>query len=230
MPHTWIRALDAYCYPVDLTSYERAHEFPGFFEMVILGDRDTTMAFENRYQEAAPHNVAAFFEVVYWKLYSQPAWCQAGTSRIVRSVQWRGVTATQLWKVVQRFAEEQTLENLRRIRHLLGIKAPVLAVALTLPALARPKAMPMVDKQVAKWVNSNAMHHSANRTGKLTSFRMNYTSLREDGFPSYLNWVAWCREAANVLTKLTEQEWRARDVEMAVFTAQRRSMTLNVLP
>ena len=59
---------------------------------------------------------------------------------------------------------------------------------------------------------------------------MHHPSLQDDDFPNYLNWVNWCQEVAQVLTELTSKQWRARDVEMAVFTAQRNGMTLNVLP
>jgi len=59
---------------------------------------------------------------------------------------------------------------------------------------------------------------------------MNYTSLRDNDFTNYLHWIAWCRECAQELTDITETRWRARDVEMAVFTAQRDRTFLNVLP
>ena len=49
---------------------------------------------------------------------------------------------------------------------------------------------------------------------------MNSTSLRDNDSQNYLNWIAWCREVAHVLSEKTENEWRTRDVEMAVFTAQ----------
>jgi len=230
MPDSWTRALGAYSYPVNLRDYDRAQEFPGFFHMMIAGDRNSTIAFENHYRETAPHCIAAVFEVVYWKLYSQGARCQRSTNRIVDFVQEHGTTSEQLWDATQRFAESQTINNLKRIRSLLGITTNVLAVALTLPALANPETIPMIDSQVANWVNGNALNHNIARKSKLSPFRMNYTSLRDNDFPNYSNWIAWCREVAQVLAKLTNEDWRARDVEMAVFTAQRSGIELNVLP
>lgn len=230
MSNSWIRALDAYSYPVNLRDYERTHEFPMFFDMIIVGDRNSTIAFENHYQETAPHNIAAFFEVVYWKLYSQKSRRHGGTTRIVNFVQKHGIMPEQLWDAVQQFVESQNIINLERIRGLIGITTEVLAVPLTLPALASPKTIPMIDNQVAKWVNRNSANHNTNRNNKLTSFEMKYTSLRQNDFSNYLNWVAWCQEVAQMLTELTREEWRARDVEMAVFTAQRNGMVLNVLP
>lgn len=230
MSDSWTRALDAYSYPVNLRDHERAHEFPGFLNMIIVGDRNSTITFENHYQETAPTDIAAFFEVVFWKLYSQKRIRQNSTTRIVDFVQEHRITPRQLWEVVHQFVESQTRENLKRIRKLLGIKTDVLAIALTLPALASPKTIPMIDNQVARWVNHNAADHNINRINKLAPFKMSYTSLRDNDFSNYLDWVVWCQEVAHILMKLTGEEWRARDVEMAVFTAQRKGMVLNVLP
>jgi len=88
----------------------------------------------------------------------------------------------------------------------------------------------MIDNQVAKWVNSNRVNHSGNTKIRLTQFKLNYTSLRENDFNSYLNWIKWCGETSEMLTRLTNDNWRARDVEMAVFTAQRNNVLLNPLP
>jgi hypothetical protein len=100
---------------------------------------------------------------------------------------------------------------------------------LTFPALACPEQIPMIDKQVANWVNLNDSEHSINKSKKLTKFKLNYTSLRENDFDNYLNWIKWCRETSDVLTRLTKDKWRPRDVEMAVFTAQRNNVLLNPL-
>jgi hypothetical protein len=230
MSKSWINALKAYWYPVDLTTYEGTKNFPGFFNMRIAGDRESTIAFENHYRETAPTNIETFFEVVYWKLYSRPNRRRTITNRVVESVQRRGIAPDRLWDSVQQFVVAQDIVNLRGIRKLLGFKAPVLAVPLTFPALASPSRIPMIDNQVANWVNRNYDEHNANRSSKLTRFKMKHTSLEDDDFPSYLNWVAWCQEVAQVLKRLTELNWRARDVEMVVFTAERSDMGLNVLP
>jgi len=230
MPVTWIGALNNYAYPVNLRNYERAQEFPGFFEMAINGDRRSTIEFETHYTENAPRYMTAFFEVVFWKLYSQKGRRQTGTNRIVDYVRRNGITSKQLWNAVVQFVASQNITTLRDIRNLMGLKSDVLAVPLTFPSLSNPELIPMIDKQVAIWVNTNFVVHNRNRVNQLIPFAMNYTSLRENDFPAYLHWVAWCQESAKKLTDLTESRWRARDVEMAVFTAQRNESILNVLP
>lgn len=235
MPDTWVEVLNQYSYPVDLCLYDRNGEFPAFFELNIAGDRESTIMFENHFRQKAPNHVEAFFEVVFWKLYSQPHRRKKETDRRVDYVQKKNIRANQLWYAVQLFVEKQSKKNLQRIRERIGISTDVLALPLTFPALASPETLPMVDKQVAEWVNLNYVNHNINRVNNLTSFNMNYTSLRQNDFPNYKNWVAWCREVAQVLTGLTDFRWRARDVEMAVFTAQRKNnmgeiIELNPLP
>ncbi len=230
MPDSWTRALSMYCYPVNLRDYVRRHEFPGFFEILIPGDRESTIAFENHFRENAQSNIAAFFEVVFWKLYSQPGRRQRSTDRIVSNVLEDSIQPWKLWDAILQFVENQTIENLRRIREILGIVTDVLAIPLTFPALICPEKLPMIDTQVARWVNFNRIQQSTDTDNTLAEFRLNYTSLRENDFHSYLNWIAWCSETSGILTRLTNEKWRPRDVEMAVFTAQRNNVFLNPLP
>jgi len=230
MPDSWTRALNLYCYPVDLRVYHRHHEFPGFFEILIDGDRSSTIAFENHFREAAPNHIAAFFEVVFWKLFSLTLVRQGSTDRIVNHILNNGIQAKDLWGAVSEFVENQTIRNLQRIRKFLGLNkyAKVLAVPLTLPALAYPDKLPMVDTQVAKWVNKNFIEQNIHKNNKLTAFNF-IGVLKENDFNNYLNWVMWCRKTSELLTIQTSEKWRARDVEMAVFTAQRNNLVLTPL-
>jgi hypothetical protein len=229
MPQSWINALNTYNYPVSLQDYRRAGEFPEFFTMQIQGNRNSTIAFENHFRTCAPECIEAFFEVVFWKLYSQKNVCQRKTDNIVDYVTESNILSKHLWNAVQEFIGHHTLANLRQLRAFLGLRAKVIAVTLTFPALASPETMPMVDKQVAKWVNGNYQLHNAHRNNYLIPFVITGTVLTDSNFQSYLCWIAWCREIAAALSNRTDFRWRARDVEMAVFTAQRGHMQLNVL-
>lgn len=121
--------------------------------------------------------------------------------------------------------------KLQKLRCLLGIKTNVLAIPLTFVAFFNPEKYPMVDKNITEWVNQNFASHNKNRQAQLTPFVSleQFTSLRDVDFQSYLNWVRWCNETAQILTNGTDIKWRARDVEMAVFTAERNDMELNIL-
>jgi hypothetical protein len=228
MPDSWTRALKLFCYPVDLGGYQRRHEFAGFFEILIAGDRGSTIAFENHYREAAPNNIAAYFEVVFWKLFSLPLVRKGSTNIIVDYVLINNIQPKNLWDAVLIFIKNQNIDNLRSIRTMLGFTSPVLATTLTFPALVCTDKFPMVDMQVAKWVNEHFAQHNIHRNNNLTPFNFQGV-LRDNDFNNYLNWVTWCRETSELLTRLSREKWRARDVEMAVFTAQRNNLLLNPL-
>jgi hypothetical protein len=61
MSDSWINALNAYLYPVNLQLFKRKNEFPGFFERNIIGDRNSTIEFENYYRAMAPKNISPFW-------------------------------------------------------------------------------------------------------------------------------------------------------------------------
>jgi hypothetical protein len=230
VPQSWIKALSAYNYPVDLSAYKRAGEFPGFFTQEIAGDRGSTIEFEDYFRARSGRLVEPYFEVVFWKLYRMKHARDEGTQRIVDYITKYEVDAADLRSAVKRFVEQPSVPNLSIIRALLGIKTQALAVALTFPAFVDPVRFPMVDRQTAKWVRLNLRAHNDGRRNALTAFQSRDRGLRYDDFDSYLNWVAWCNETAYLLTHRTDVRWRARDVEMAVFAAARQGLSLNPLP
>ena len=229
MPRTWISALYKYSYPVTLSKFKGRGAFPGFFIRDIFGDRLSTIEFEDYFRANSDKQVEPYFEVVFWKLYSQPMVRQGTTSRIAEQVREEGVEAAELRCAVERFVEKPTKANLSVLRALLGIKTDVLALALTFPAFFDPRSFPMVDTKTAGWVKEHHSAFSLNRGNRLTPFALNYSSLHYNDFDNYLNWVHWCRETAQILTSKTNLQWRARDVEMAVFAAARQRLALNPL-
>jgi len=229
VPETWTKALSDYEYPVRLSDYNRADQFPDHFIHSIPGNRTSTIEFEDRFRADSGNRVEPYFEVVFWKLYSRANWRQKGTDGVVDHVLQAGVTAPDLRTAIDSFVEKPTEPNLSVLRALLGIKTQVLAVALTFPAFVDPVGYPMIDRQTARWITDNHAIHNRNRRNLLTPFQCGYTSLRYNDFPNYLKWVRWCREVADVLTDRTDMEWRARDIDMAVFTAAREGLSLNVL-
>lgn len=231
MTVSWIKALDAYSYPVDLQKYKNAKKFPGFFNGDIIGNRRSTMDFEKYFRKKAPTRIEPYLEVTYWKQYFRDPDNQ--TDIRWRQIMERGTTAAELWQVVQQFASEQTVENLQKIWIAFGYSSNVLATPLTFPVLASPETIPMIDMLVAKWVNKNLKQHNINRTCELTPFHISDSSPlkgTDHNFESYVYWVRWCREVSTVLTDLNSKPWRARDVEMAVYTAERSKGKLDLEP
>jgi hypothetical protein len=229
MPESWINALNKYSYPVRFSDYKRAGEFPGFFTLDVPGDRTSTTEFEDYFRAKSNECIEPYFEVVFWVLCGKSQRFERSVDRIVDHVLDRGIAPSQLRRAVDDFVETPTKRNLSAVRHLLGIKTQVLTVALTFPAFVDPQRYAMMDMKAARWVNDNYLVQSRNRSAVLTPFRLGNTSLRYNDFDDYLNWSHWCRDTAKILTDRTTMEWRARDVEMAVFTASREGLSLNPL-
>jgi hypothetical protein len=229
MPQSWTTARNGYNYPVRLSDYKRAGEFPGFSTREIPGDRASTIEFEDYFRANSDKHIEPYFEVVFWKMYSREGLRDQTTSRIVDHVLARGVQPSQLRQAVDRFMQASSKSTLDLLRAWLGIKMQVLPIALTFPAFVDPDRYPMIDTQTARWITANYRRHSHNTSSKLTPFELRSTSVRYEDFDNYLNWVEWYREMAETLFDRTGKEWRARDVEMAVFTAAREGLPVNAL-
>ncbi len=231
MPHTtWKTALDAYCYPVNLTKFADAAEYPGWFEQNIKpGNRRQTMDFEDRFRKYGRDNLEAWGEVAFWKNYAMPK----ARKKITRKVLAGGVSeacAAKLWRVCNDYVDKFDLESFRAFRKLL-FKTSRVANAATFPAFVRPDKFPMVDMQITRWALKHGAKHrypggpALECVPDLSSDEV----LRESHWPFVESWIKWCRFTACKLEILTGDTWRARDVEMAVFTAQRSGLKLNPL-
>ena len=222
---TWTQALDAYRYRVDLSDFTRASEHPGWFELSIdPGDPFQTMGFETRFREQARHHLRAWGEVVFWKLYSIPPARDGVTQRVLGS----GVLPAELWSKCMDYVISPNIESFRAFRSMLfggGV-----ATAATFPAFIRPDQFPMVDTQITRWAHANSDAHGYSMVGgpnlECVPELQPGAVLDEDHWRFVESWIAWCRFTAWKLSRRTGCVWRARDVEMAVFSAQREGFPL----
>ena len=229
MPHKWKEALDAYRYPVNLTKFADAAEYPGWFDQNIHpGDRRQTMDFEDRFRKYGRDNLEAWGEVAFWKNYAMPP----ARNRITRKVLAGGVSrahAADLWRECNAYIDKSDLESFREFRksfrefRKLLFPASNVATAATFPAFVRPDKFPMVDKQITRWALEHGAEHRYPGGPALECVPdlSGGEVLGESHWPFVESWIRWCRFTACKLEKLTGETWRARDVEMAVFTAQR---------
>ncbi len=220
MAETWKRALDSYVYPVDLRQFAHAEEYPGWFQhRLALGNRDETMQFEQHFREHARSALAPWLEVVLWKMYSQGGRRDYRTQCIAEQLESSNVSAGELWEACRQYVNgpsRQTFDGFRRLFHF-GSEA--IAIVATFPAFMAPDRFPMVDSKVAQWTRRNAAaHNDADPRGpQLVPPQVGHLTMRH--WPFVESWTEWCRHTARKLAALTQAEWRARDVEMAVFSA-----------
>ena len=226
---TWTMALEQYRFPVDLTRFTGVQEHPGWFNLNIEpGDRLQTMRYEARFREQARHHLTAWGEVVFWKLYTIGIARNRTTQRVLDSK----VPPDTLWSACTDYIESGKLESFKALRSKL-FGAPVVATAATFSAFICPERFPMVDRQVTRWASDNGHLHRYSGVGgpdlECVPVLKTGVVLTESHWRFIESWIAWCRFTAQKLRTRTGFAWRARDVEMAVFTAQRSRLPLTPL-
>ena len=225
---TWKTALDEYRYPVDLTHFTGAWEDQNWFNVRIEpGDRIQTMEFEARFRDQARFHLKAWGEVVFWKLYTMGLVRNGTTQRVLDA----GVPSDELWSACTDYIENGSKESFRTFRSKL-FDSGVVATAATFPAFICPERFPMVDRQITRWASKKGDLHRYSGVGGpdlecVPALKQGV--LMESHWQFIQSWIAWCRFTARELSQRTGFAWRARDVEMAVFTAQKRELSLTPL-
>jgi len=235
----WHDALAGYRYPVDLRKFSDRSSFEGWFDQnLVAGDLSETTRFENRFRESAGSHLEPWYEVVFWKMYSQGNARDSQTKRTMKLFRDNNTSAQRLWERCSEFTQSESEGSFRQFQDLL-IKGDSIAVAFTFVAFSTPSRFPMVDTRTARYVASDPSRldfPSARNIDKTlnkfrTSRRSTYLTLSDWDFIS--GWVDWCRKMADRLSAHKKHIWRARDVEMAVFRAwgeprERRSIPKNI--
>jgi hypothetical protein len=225
MPASWEKALFEYRYPVILSMYANAHLHSDWFiHALSTGNQAETKEFERHFRNHASRGIEPWLEVVFWKLFSQPARRNSATQRIEEHLQRNFIEGKSLWKACNNYVESPSRRTFEAFQSLFGFATNVIAVAATFPAFVFPDTYPMIDTRIAKWVGTCMTEHNAadpkgpqlTRPPFLDSRR---TVLTMSDFDFMQDWIRWCGHTASKLKISTSINWRARDVEMAVFNA-----------
>jgi len=223
VPNTWEEALMQFRWPMNFADFKDAHWFPGWFSFDIsIGDRCQTMKFEAHFREHAQEDLEVWLEVVFWKLYAIRFAANRTTLAVAKHFYDNAISEDSLWLACEHYINEPSIATFDRFRRRFGFRQQVIAVAATFPAFIAPTSYPMVDTRIAKWVAK--FMHAHNKVDlscpQLTKPRFSGKGvLMMTDYPFMRDWTRWCIHTARKLTKLTPRNWRARDVEMAVFCA-----------
>jgi hypothetical protein len=221
----WLDALNAYNYAVDLSLFVERGSFPKWFTNYVDGARGATKAFEDRFRTLADHHLEVWYEGVFWKMFSQNGRRDQDTIDVVRNIESAGISADKLYDQCCAYIQQPTKRSLQSFVELLwGKGARTVAIACIFPPFIAPDRFPMVDTRVAKWVIACLeKHNAADPHGPqlvLPAYPSNHaTVLTLSDWPFIESWISWCRHTGHKLTSLTGLDWRARDVEMAIFRA-----------
>ncbi|MCW5829572.1 MAG: hypothetical protein KIT79_09680 [Deltaproteobacteria bacterium] len=239
MPKSWTNALHSYFYCADLYRYRNAHKYPKYFKSKSA-DRQSTAIFEDRFRSKCGSELEVWYEVTFWKMYSMKGRGQYQTDEAIQKILTAKNTAKCLTLLADDFISHWSDPiRLNALRAGLGMisKAKVMALPLTFVSFRDPYNFPMIDTVSARWINKHLLAHNRPGRPQLTKFatvkrtKSGYSVVRHPDMQSYIHWVDWCRWVRDRLNSSgdTGIDWRARDVEMAVFTAQQDGLALNVL-
>lgn len=217
MPQTWERALDEYQYPVRLGEFKDHDMYPGWFKCdTSNGDRTRTIEFEERFRRLAPDHLEVWYEAVFWKLYTTKQFRQKTTQDVILRLTDDRDAAKRLWETCSNYMDAPSPERRKFEKFRQNLFGSGVAIAATFPAFMRPEQFPMVDTHIAAWSQTNGIEHGLLPTPYGAEKRVH-----ERHWDFVEAWIKWCRHTAAILTQQTGKHWRTRDVEMAVFTAQR---------
>jgi hypothetical protein len=221
----WHQALDCYRYPVDLRKFTGKGAFPDWFTRNLeKGDLSETISFETSFRESAATYLEPWYEVVFWKMYSMGMARNSQTERTIKRIIGSRTSASELWKRCDKYLWDETMDSFTRFQDLL-VEGGSIASAFTFPAFSCPSRFPMVDTRTARYVAAEASSLGFSTPPKIDETLRRFRTGRSNVFltlsdwPFIEEWVGWCRKMADQLSAHKKREWRARDVEMAVFRA-----------
>jgi hypothetical protein len=222
MHEAWKAARDQFSWRVDLGRFKDAQKYPGFFDRVI--EPGQIVHFEDTFRAALAPNghVERAAEVVFWKNGAN----FKARDRITRDLMlW--IYSPELWlkfvEALQELARAPSWESYQRFIMYNG-QTSGFATPLTFLSFYDPKKFPMVDKRIGKWWSqrfSGRPQFTWDTKGALIK-------PTKKSFEAYLSWTEFCQLHAAYLSTLGERDWRARDVEMAVWTDVDARLPLDV--
>lgn len=241
MPSTWLDALRLYSYSVTFTEFNDAHRYPGWFSFDLTsGDRSQTIDFESHFKKHAKSNIEPWLEVVFWKLYSNGKYRRnTKTCEVAQRI--KNINPEDIYGDCMTYMgsgnSKKAKDHFKRFQKLF-FPSEAIATVATFPAFLDPKSYPMVDTRIARWVGKYMVSHNEADPAGPQLIRPRYldhcpkqTVLMMTDYDFMRSWICWCAHTANKLTsrKSLNGGWRARDVEMAVFTAWGKQLHLNPL-
>lgn len=220
----WIAVRRDYAWQVDLGRFKDRHRYPGFFSRLI-GSQSVTR-FEDAFRRALDDDGAYVVagEVCYWKNYGSYQSRDRLTTRLLLHLSDRALW-TAFRNAVKAACAQPTLEAFRRLQGACD-QPSGFATPLTFMAFYQPRRYPMVDKHIAFWWSQNRARYGFDDAPVFRQRNDGWIEITS-GIKTRQNWaayLAWARFCCDYAQRLGA--WRARDVEMAVWTAQKQGLSL----
>ena len=224
----WRNVHGEYAWDVELRHFAKRQRYPGYFSGVI--GLQELASFQDSFPQAidGEGSYVVAGEVCYWKNYGNHLARDKITydllERLAEAKNW-GIFRSAVTEV----CAEPNFDSFVRLQTATG-QARGFATPLTFVAFYDPTSFPMVDRHIADWWAANRERFGM---ASLPPFLQrgdgwieatSYGKVRHN-WEAYWAWAQFCRDYARRIGG-----WRARDIEMAVWTAQKRGEALPTLP
>ena len=231
MCNSWGNALKMYNWTVNLRHFTGADNYSTYFNRTILPHE--VVQFEDTFRRIIDDNgsfeVAG--EVCFWKNYGNIQARSKLTQSLLTHLVIRANWDTFI-RATREISNNPSFANFLALRNACN-QPRGFATPITFLAFYNPKKFPMVDKHIANWWRTLKARYGYDQAPVF--------SQREDGWihavgvqrniqnwDAYIAWKTFCCDYSKKIQKNCELDWRARDVEIAVWMAQQNGLDLTV--
>lgn len=227
MVDNWIKAYKSYKWVVDLSKFQDGNDYHNSFNYLVTPHN--LINFENLFRyEINNSNDFSFIragEVCFWKNFGAFQNRDKITRKLLMHLSmrecWDNFTSTLI--ILSNTPQYENFQNFTK-----SCKQPYgFATPITFLAFFKPTIFPMVDRHIAKWWNKNSPTFGYLDFRKF-SCSDGTISKTENNWYAYIDWMRFCNNIASTLKKKYQLTWRPRDVEMAVWQAQKNNLSLEV--
>ena len=228
MCQSWINASNKYSWEVNLRHFRAAVNYSNYFNRSV---NSTDVAiFEDNFRttinEGGSFEIAG--EVCFWKNYGIAQSRDKITQKLLKHLQ-EGTNWNKFIKAVKEISTNPSFNNFTELKNSCN-QSYGFATPITFLAFYNPTEYPMADKHIANWWNEckakygfgDSRDFSQSNAGTIKSIKLNWNA--------YMDWKKFCCDYAERIAENCELNWRARDIEMAVWEAQKNGISLDVLP
>ncbi|MFQ5872084.1 MAG: hypothetical protein ACE5IB_08000 [Candidatus Geothermarchaeales archaeon] len=225
---SWRKAHERYRWTVNLSRFKESERYEGYFDRTITA-RDVTL-FEDEFRDAVESGASYVLagEVCYWRNHSNP-----NPHNLTRNLL-NHLKSESNWAKFRHSLG--TLATNPTYHHFEGIieacrQTGGFGTPLTFLAFYEPERYPMVDKHIVDWWAEHRKEFGYGDEPKFSqrrdgSIQPHTREQRKQNWRAYLAWARFCVEYSQKLGESCGLHWRARDVEMAVWMAQKGGMSL----
>jgi hypothetical protein len=224
MCENWIGAYQKYDWKVDLRYFKERQMFPGSFDRII---RSTDVIdFEDEFRRAiadtGPFVTAG--EVCYWKNYGSAKSRDRLTKELLAWLADRTRWKTFADAVIES-SRRPSFQAFKQLRNACN-QPKGFATPITFLSFYNPIKYPMVDKHIANWWGRNKAGFGFASSEIFHQRNDGWIQGNEQSWQAYLEWKSFCIQYVVRLAENCGLKWRARDVEMAVWEAQKNAIIL----